>query len=625
MKGSFLNIWTPFTVNVAKSGVTTSHTFPLNRDYSGDNAFFLLISDIHVPVVRITTPFDGDTFNSESITVRGFGTEVGSGIGTVQVSIGDEDEWMEVEVDENGDFFYTFMDLPEGESIPIRAKINDVALNFNETMVLVTIDRTPPRLVVISPEDLDIYNEADIVILGEYEAGSTITINGLEREGTDGTLSESYTLSEGGNTIVIVATDPAGNQALVTRTVRLDRFAPTLTVLAPRNNLVTHVTKIMVDGDVEVDADITVSVYRSETDTIDEPIAPKDDGTFSHEVSLEEGENVIVVSALDDADNLAKVTRIIFVDTTAPMCRITSPTDGSITNLNTVRVLGTADIEGVTLYLDGKQIHNTGTIDRVVNLNEGPNVIELRALDVIGNEYSDRVTITLDTVPPVIEMGTPTSTHIMTNNGMLRLVGTVSGQPVSLRVMDANVPLEDEGDGVYSFDTTVTLPKEGANDVLLVARDGATNLATHSIQVDYSTVKPDLFITYRPTGTDVEGENPNFYISGLTTPGIGSVKVTHTAGSRVETATAPVAADGSFSIARTLSDGSNTFMVEVTDMYGNVNTTVEHTVTYTYKSTDTSEPETSAFDVGAIALWFLAIAVALFLTVVIVTRMMKKE
>jgi hypothetical protein len=388
---------------------------------------------------------------------------------------------------------------------------------------------------------------------------------------------------------------------------------------------VRHVTKVTVEGDVEVGADITVSVYRTETNDLDEPITPRDDGTFSHEVTLEEGENRIEVVAVDDGENVARVIRTVYVDTTAPMCQITSPADGSITNVNTVRVLGTAEVEGVTLYLDGKQIHNEGTVDRVVNLNEGPNVIELRAVDVIGNEYSDRVTITLDTVSPIIEMNTPTSKSLMTNSDELRLIGKVYGYPDSLEAMDTEIQLTDEGDGVYSFDTTVTLPKQGVNDVLLVARDLATNLATHSISVDYSTAMPDLFITYRPTGTTIKGENSNFYITGLTTPGIASVKVTHTVGSREETATAPVAADGSFSIARTLSDGANTFMVEVTDMYGNVNMTAEHTVSYTYESRDTTEEEPASWDVGAIALWFLAIAVALFLTVVIVTRMMRSE
>ncbi len=624
MKGSFLSVWTPFTVNVAKSGVTVAYEFPLNQSYSGPDAIFLLLSDVYIPVIRVTTPFDGDTYNSESITMHGFSTEVGSGIGSIFVAIGDDD-WVEVEFDDNGDFFHTFTDLPEGADIVIKARVNDVALNYNETSLTVTIDRTPPRLVVLQPLDDAIFNEAEITILGEYEPDSTITINGLERKGTSGTLSEPYTLSEGRNTIVVTATDPAGNSAMVTRSVKLDRFAPTLTVLAPRNNLVTRMTKVDVDGDVEIGSDITVSVYRSNTDTIDEPIMPAEDGTFSHEVDLEEGENVIVVTSVDDADNIAQVTRVVYVDTTAPLCTITSPAEGTVTNENTIRVLGTADALGVTLYLNGKQIHNDGSFDRLVNLNEGENVIELRAVDVIGNEYNDRVTIILDTVAPEIDMDRPTAVHILTNDAEMRLVGKVHGDPISLTAMGVVVPLTDEGDGTFSFDTTVTMPKQGTNDVLLVARDRATNVATHSLSVDFSTELPVLIISYSPISTTIESDNPNFYISGITTQGIEAVTVTHIVGGVEVTTVAPVAEDGTFSVVRTLLDGDNTFSVSVIDVFGNTNGTATYTVSYEYVAPDPPKTAATTWNPGAISLWILAIAVALFLTVVIVSRMMKKD
>ena len=624
LKGSFLNIWTPFTVNVAKAGVTATQSFDLDMEYSGDDALFLLLSDPHIPVIRITTPFAGDTFNTESLTMHGFSTEVGSGIGNIFVAIGDDD-WEEVEFDENGDFFFTFSDLPEGVDIPVKAKVNDVALNTNETTITVTIDRTAPRLVLLQPEEDAMFNAADITILGEYEPGSTITINGLEREGISGTLQESYTLSEGRNTIVVTATDPAGNVAMVTRSVKLDRFSPTLTVLAPRNKLVTHMTKIDVDGDVEIGSTITVSIYRSSTDTIDDPIMPAEDGTFSHEVDLEEGENVIVVTSVDLAGNIAQVTRIVYVDTTAPLCTITSPADGTITNENTIRVLGTADSLDVTLYLNGKQIHNDGSFDRLVNLNEGENIIELRAVDIIGNQYNDRVTVILDTVAPGIDMERPTAMHILTNDAQMRLIGKVHGDPISLTAMGADVTLTDEGEGIYSFDTTVAIPKQGTNDVLLVARDRATNVATHSISVDFSIELPVLLITYVPTVTTIESDNPNFYVSGITTQGIEAVTVSHMVGGVEETTVTPVAEDGTFSVVRTLMNGENIFSVEVTDVYGNTNGSVDHTVTYEYVKPITPESTTGGWNAGAISLWILAVAVALFLTVVIVTRVLKKD
>ena len=51
----------------------------------------------------------------------------------------------------------------------------------------------------------------------------------------DGTFSKALTLAAGTNTITVVATDKAGKQATVTRTVILDTTAPRITdvVLTP--------------------------------------------------------------------------------------------------------------------------------------------------------------------------------------------------------------------------------------------------------------------------------------------------------------------------------------------------------------------------------------------------------
>ncbi len=628
LKGSFLAVWTPYNVTVTKAGITQTEGFHLNSDVSGENAMKLLLVDPEIPVIRITTPFEGDLFNSENLTMRGFSTEIGSGIGSIWVAIGDG-EWTEVEVDLHGDFMHTFSDLPEGTDIAIKAKVYDIAINMNETLITITIDRTPPRLILTEPKDGAIVNDAGIVIVGEYEPGATITINGLERPGTSGILSEPFNLSEGSNNIVVVATDQAGNSAMETRTLRLDRFAPTLTMLAPRDGLVTSVTNIPVEGEVEHGSDVTISVYRTSTDTVDEAVTPRPDGTFMHRIDLEEGKNVIVLTAADSAMNPTQVTRTVYVDTTAPICTITSPEDGQVTSDNTIRVTGTSDVEGITLYLNGKQIYNDGTVDRYVNLNEGNNVIVLRALDLIGNIYEDEVTVILDTTAPVIVPLRPRAQYLMVNTNELIVAGLVTENRDLdiITVMGNEVtwsPVAGESN-VYEFETTVTIPKEGLNEVLVVAHDDAGNVATHTITVDFSTARPMLFLVFSPSSPTIEGDNPNFYIAGTTTSGIEEVWVTHEVGGEPTATRAPVAVDGTFSVVRTLLDGANAFTVSVTDAYGNTNTTAAYTVNYVYKEAEGPGPETQPIAPGTWAVWILVIALALFITAVIVTRMLRRD
>jgi hypothetical protein len=619
MKGSFTNIWTPYKITVAKSGVTSTDEFVLDHDYTDAEALNFLLIDRFIPVIRITSPFPGDVFSVDDLTLRGFTTEVGSGIRDVNVYFTDDDgndlPTVEVEVDENGDFTHTFSDLPEGENILMHAIARDIARNTNQTTVSIVIDRTSPWLQVHSPEDGITTNQVEIDILGDYEPGAMIKINGRERGDASGILNERYTLSEGNNTLIIEATDLAGNSAMVTRSLRLDRFSPTLTVLAPRDGLNTKVTNIDVEGDVEEGAEITVSVYRPNTDLINETIEPKPDGTFSHSVDLEEGENTIVVSATDGAGNKAQVTRKVYLDTTAPPCDIIFPPNGHVTNENIIEVRGTAE-PTATLYLNGKQIFNSGTIQREVSLNEGDNIIELKVIDAIGNEYKHRVTVTLDTTAPEITMVKPLVETLKTNNPELQLVGIVTGGPHTLTALGINTEFDVDG----NFDTTVTLPEEGMVEVVIEAKDLAGNSVTHTIFVDFSTTKPMLNIIYDPIDTDIKSEDSNFFIRGTTTPGVKEVKVTHTASGVPRDNTYAVGPDGSFSVARALLEGENAFTVMVVDSYGNMNESVEHKVNYRYVSPPGVSETKEKWDLTQISLLILVIALAFFATAIVVTR-----
>jgi hypothetical protein len=624
IKGSFVTVWTPYNLTVAKAGVTTKGTVDLDRDYVGADAFNFLLVDTYIPAIHITSPFPRDVFAKENLTVLGFTTEVGSGIKKVEVYFTDAQGHdlprTLVTVDQNGDFQNAFTQMPEGDNIVIHADVWDVALNFNHTEVTILIDRTAPAISIESPKDGDVFNVARIFILGTYEPGAKIRVNGLERAGPyTGILNEEFTLSEGNNTIVVEAVDMAGNIGSVSHNVRLDRFAPTLTVLEPRDGLITKVTNITIEGDVEAGARITVSVYRTTTDLINETITPKLDGTFTHKVNLAEGVNRIVVRAWDDARNLAEVERVVTVDTTAPACEITSPKDGTITNQNTIRVLGRAD-KGPTLYLNGKQIYNDGTVDRVVSLNEGLNIIELRTVDLIGNEYRHRVKVTLDTKPPVIVMTKPLVEYLRTNQADLSVAGTVTGAN-TLTVFGEIVQIS--GDPA-PFSALVHLTVEGLNEVVIEAVDVAGNRATHTISVDFSTQMPILNLVYQPSITNIKGSDANLYITGSTTLGIKEIIISHTftkdGATRTETNTYPVDEFGQFTVVRILAEGSNKIIVKVTDSYGNTNQTADYQVSYKFVPIEEPQKEAPGINPGSIAGIVLAVSIALLVTAVVVTR-----
>ena len=159
-------------------------------------------------------------------------------------------------------------------------------LNMNGNALLrllQTTDTTPPVINVTQPTQNALVNTTNITVTGTYSDASTttITVNGVAANINGNNFSASVPLNEGANTLLIVATDAAGNQTPVTRNVKRDSIAPAITVQQPANNAVTQATQVVVNGTVS-DANPT-SVKVNGTD------ATLNGNSFSLSVPLNEG------------------------------------------------------------------------------------------------------------------------------------------------------------------------------------------------------------------------------------------------------------------------------------------------------------------------------------------------
>ena len=98
------------------------------------------------------------------------------------------------------------------------------------------VDTVPPTLNVTSPADGLITSSSALNIVGTTNDATsspvsiTIKLNGTDQGsvtvGSDGSFSKSVTLTEGSNTIEVIATDAAGKTSSVSRTVTLDSSVP---------------------------------------------------------------------------------------------------------------------------------------------------------------------------------------------------------------------------------------------------------------------------------------------------------------------------------------------------------------------------------------------------------------
>lgn len=95
------------------------------------------------------------------------------------------------------------------------------------------IDTVPPTLNVTSPAEGLITNQKTITVSGVTNDATsspvTCKVNGTAvTVGSNGAFSTTITLTEGANTITIVATDSAGKSTTITRHVTLDTKAPVI-------------------------------------------------------------------------------------------------------------------------------------------------------------------------------------------------------------------------------------------------------------------------------------------------------------------------------------------------------------------------------------------------------------
>jgi bacillopeptidase F len=112
-------------------------------------------------------------------------------------------------------------------------------------------------------------------------------------------------------------------------------------------------------------------------------------------VPLEEGENSFTFALTDEAGNKGEsITYRIVLDQTPPQIFIIDPKAGVETKDSVYRIRGRVE-EGSTLTMDGRPIsvNTDGTFSVQVDLEVGDNVFLLEAVDPVGHESDQQLSI----------------------------------------------------------------------------------------------------------------------------------------------------------------------------------------------------------------------------------------
>ena len=279
-------------------------------------------------------------------------------------------------------------------------------------------------------------------------------------------------------------------------------------------------------------------------------------GNFSVDVPLtKEGGNIITITATDWVGNVAQVKVDVIRDTIPPNLKITSPVDWLMTNITNVTVTGETE-PTATLKIKGKSVpvRPDGTFSEVVNLTENINVIDVKAWDLANNTRTEKVNVTLDTIPPTLTLVQPLGTEVLTNIPQFTIEGDTGSTDDVVKIDGVQM-----GSAAKHFTKTILL-KEGQQYVMVTSQDIAGNVATIALNVTLDTRPPVITILSPAEGIFLN--QTYVIIDGVTEPDITELKM----GDEV----IEIDENGSFSEEYFLQEGKNTISFTAKDAAGNV-------------------------------------------------------
>lgn len=449
--------------------------------------------------------------------------------------------------------------LAEG-SHTVSASIADLSGDQNTTVWSFVVDTIPPLLDVYSPAEGMITNNPSLQVVGWTEPDASLFVQGVPTSvQPSGDFDTPISLVEGPNLITAQAFDLASNTKIIVRNVTLDTVPPPLAINTPANNSITSVVTQLFQGSTEPGASVEIA------GTI---LSVQPDGSFSTNIALTEGQNLVPAKAIDPAGNERTEIIDITLDTNAPYLSVTEPHDGLVTNIPSIVVSGDAEI-GSSLRINGvpSSMNPDGSFSEIVSLSIGDNAVTVDATDLAGNMAIVPLNVRFDPFPPALQVLSPQNDSIVGVPTVTVSGTTEPGATLSVNGILALVSVA----GDFSIDISLS---EGANWIDVSSRDEAGNENSTSLLVHLDTVAPPLAL-FSPEDNLHTNTIP-ISVEGQTEPG---------AMVEVNGFSVSLQPDGTFQRYVSLAVGENTVAVIAMDAAGN-EAREERTVIY-----DTTAPE----------------------------------
>ncbi|MGM0836112.1 MAG: cell wall-binding repeat-containing protein [Bacillota bacterium] len=313
-------------------------------------------------------------------------------------------------------------------------------------------------------------NENAYTISGSVEEDGLVNIyNNDILVGTTEAVNQAFELevpvNDGENKITATLTKgEVESSHSNTLTIVKDGTKPNISIDSPKNGLFTNEQLITVTGSV-------TDTYLDTVFIQDEEVSVNENGSFSHEVQLNEGMNEIVVNARDLAGNDEMASIEVHLDTVAPVISAISPTEDIYKYPGeSIKISITSDTRGGTANLVIKDETNT-VLEELVMEEVEPFVYEVNWLIPMDATFSSAKF-------SMVHEDSAGNRSSVTANGSLIL----------------NLERVDRLRGKTRYETAVEISKEGfeSADVVVLARGDFYADALAGIPLAYKLGAPVL-------------------------------------------------------------------------------------------------------------------------------------
>src|SRR5699024_2399805 len=212
-------------------------------------------------------------------------------------------------------------------------------------------------------------------------------------------------------------------------------------ISSPTEDFITNESDVTIEGTASPTTTIELQSNGEAVDSVE----VGDDGEFSFDRELVEGENEFVaVSKLDGATTGESDPVVVTLDTEATELTIDNPVDGDKSNRETVTVEGTVQddhLDYVEVNGQKADVNDDGQYSKRILLDNGENVIEVVAADEADNTTTETVTLDVKYNAPEIDNLTPEEDLYLNTGKSVQI--EFDSEPGSRATFVVHMPLTD--------------------------------------------------------------------------------------------------------------------------------------------------------------------------------------